>query len=145
MAHTGRIVYARGALDDLQELRSWYEARGAADAGRETVRFVLNRLELLETFPELGRVIPEFEKPHLRELVVPPFRIAYSVRGDTILVLNVWRSERPVPRTLSQAHRSALPFVRRIARPTTGEPYTELPTCDRLVTNRHQTSSPTSE
>ena len=43
-------------------------------------------------FPESGRVIPEFpELPH-REVLVPPFRFFYRVKGKSIWIVAVWHS-----------------------------------------------------
>lgn len=39
--------------------------------------------------PESGRVVPEFERPDLRELIESPYRLIYRVRADTIEVIAV--------------------------------------------------------
>ena len=49
-------------------------------------------LRRLAKFPESGRVIPEFpELPH-REVLVPPFRFFYRVKGKTVWIVAVWHS-----------------------------------------------------
>ena len=52
------------------------------------------RVEQLATFPDSGRVVPEFETPWLRELELPPFRIVYRREATVVTVVRVWRSER---------------------------------------------------
>lgn len=44
----------------------------------------------------MGRKVPEFDTPKLRELIHPPFRIVYRYDMDAqkISVVRVWRSER---------------------------------------------------
>ena len=42
----------------------------------------------------MGRVVPEFDQPFLRELIHPPFRIVYRREPERIRVVWVWRSER---------------------------------------------------
>ncbi|MXY90997.1 MAG: type II toxin-antitoxin system RelE/ParE family toxin, partial [Gammaproteobacteria bacterium] len=44
--------------------------------------------------PGLGRVVPEFSQPFLRELIHPPFRIIYRHEQDMIFVIRIWRHER---------------------------------------------------
>ena len=68
--------------------------QGAAEAGNALVREVVDCLDQLATFPESGRIVPEFGQPWLRELVRPPFRIVYRVDSDRVRVVRVWRSER---------------------------------------------------
>jgi len=42
----------------------------------------------------MGRVVPEFEQPFLRELIHPPFRIVYRREPRRVRIVRVWRSER---------------------------------------------------
>ena len=56
---------------------------------RKRAEEILRRLAKL---PESGRVIPEFpELPH-REVLVPPFRFFYRVKGKTVWIVAVWHS-----------------------------------------------------
>lgn len=85
---------AASALADLKDVRAWYAEEGVPEVGDRLVREVLERLEALKTHPLLGREVPEFRQPFLRELIVPPFRVVYRHDGDRIRVVRVWRSER---------------------------------------------------
>ena len=42
----------------------------------------------------MGRIVPEFDQPFLRELIRPPFRIVYRRDPRRVRVVRVWRSER---------------------------------------------------
>lgn len=44
--------------------------------------------------PEMERIVPEFDRPFLRELIRPPFRIVYRRDPRHVRVIRVWRSER---------------------------------------------------
>jgi len=49
-------------------------------------------LKRLLRFPASGRIIAEFpELPH-REVIVPPYRFFYRVKGRTIWIVAVWHS-----------------------------------------------------
>jgi plasmid stabilization system protein ParE len=42
----------------------------------------------------MGRIVPEYGLPSLRELIHPPYRIVYLLKADEVQVIRVWRSER---------------------------------------------------
>ncbi len=88
------VTFAESAIQDLEEVLAWYATQGVADVGARLVADVIARDEQLERFPESGRVVPEFEAPWLRELIVAPFRIVYRVDEVRVRVVRVWRSER---------------------------------------------------
>ena len=88
------VVLTELALADLEELTAWYEEQGRPETGARTVADILNQLEPLADLPDLGRVVPEFSHPLLRELVRPPYRIVYRRERAAVRILRVWRSER---------------------------------------------------
>jgi plasmid stabilization system protein ParE len=57
-------------------------------------RRFLRRVEDLAHHPDIGRVVPEFEQPVLRDLIQPPFRVVYRREPERVRVVRVWRSER---------------------------------------------------
>jgi len=95
------IRFAQSAQDDLDDIVAWYESQLAPDAGVRLVSSIIERVEQLGSFPESGKVVPEFDEPHLRELQLSPFRILYRTDDSNVVnVVRVWRSERlmgPVP------------------------------------------------
>jgi plasmid stabilization system protein ParE len=50
---------------------------------------IARRLDQAREFPESGRVVPEFARPDIRELIEWPYRLVYRVHPDTIEVLSV--------------------------------------------------------
>ncbi len=88
------IRLAESALTDLHELRDWYKNQGVPDVGDRLVAEIFNRIEALSVHPEMGRMVPEFEQPLLRELIHPPFRIVYRHAPGLVRIVRVWRSER---------------------------------------------------
>lgn len=47
-------------------------------------------LSRLRQFPESGHVLPEFPDLPFREVIVPPHRFFYRVKGDTVWVVAMW-------------------------------------------------------
>ena len=55
---------------------------------------IISSVERLSDLPESGRIVPEFGVSHLREIILPPFRIVYRLDKTQVRVVRVWRSER---------------------------------------------------
>jgi toxin ParE1/3/4 len=49
-------------------------------------------LSRLKTYPESGRLIPEFSDLPFREVIVRPYRFFYKTKGDTVWIIAVWHS-----------------------------------------------------
>ena len=81
------------AVTDLEALGKWYAELGVPEVGDRFLREIVARIETLREHPELGRVVPEFGQPSLRELIHPPFRIVYRCEATQVRIVRVWRSE----------------------------------------------------
>lgn len=88
------ISFAESALRDLEEVQAWYAEQGVPDVGARLVAEVFQRVQALADHPEMGRVVPEFDQPFLRELIHPPFRIVSRRDLRQVRIVRVWRSER---------------------------------------------------
>ena len=69
------ISFAESALRDLEEVRIWYTEQGVPGVGTRLVEEIFQRVQALADHPDMGRVVPEFDQPFLRELIHPPFRV----------------------------------------------------------------------
>lgn len=88
------VRFAESASTDLEAIGSWYAEQGAPHVGERFVTEILERAEALRENPEMGRIVPEFGQPFLRELIHPPFRIVYRRDPKQASIVRVWRSER---------------------------------------------------
>lgn len=88
------VRLAESALVDLESIRAWYTERGVPEVGERLLGEAVTRIEALADHPDLGRIVPEFDQPFLRELIRPPFRIVYRRDLKQVRVVRVWRSER---------------------------------------------------
>lgn len=89
-----QLYLTQSAIDDLQQLKRYYAEQGVPDVGIALVQRILDTMELTLQHPELGRIVPEFNQPELREILHPPFRLVYLRQSQQIHVVRVWRSER---------------------------------------------------
>ena len=92
------VVLARSAEADLEAIVS-YVARDNPQAALRLGRALVAALRSLEAFPQLGRVVPEFNQASLREIVRRPYRIIYQVNdaAERIEVIRFWHGARGEP------------------------------------------------
>lgn len=89
-----QILFAESALNDLADIKIYYEEQGVAHIGIEFISAIITHIEKLATHPDMGRIVPEFMQEHIRELIHVPFRIVYLRKDKSIQIVRVWRSER---------------------------------------------------
>ena len=87
------IRFAESALTDLESMRTWYAEQGVPDVGERLLGEIVAAIEVLANHPDMGRIVPEFGQPLLRELIRPPFRIVYRRDPKCVRVFRAWRSE----------------------------------------------------
>ena len=87
------VTWNDSALDEVEAI-----ARGISQdsprAAAEFVRLVFEASDRLEFFPRSGRMVPEFERDDLRELIVRPYRLIYTVVEDQVEVRHVVHGAR---------------------------------------------------
>lgn len=88
------IRFAESTLIDLQNIQQWYADQQVPEVGEQLAADIVARIEALASHPDLGRIVPEFDQPFLRELIHPPFRIVYRRDKSAVRIVRVWRSER---------------------------------------------------
>ncbi len=93
-----KLRWTRGARRDLVEI-GHYIARDDPAAAWSWVSRLVQRARLAAERPLAGRVVPEIERPDVREVFVRSYRIVYRVQQDEVHVLTVFHGRRPFCRT----------------------------------------------
>ncbi len=89
-----KITLSGSALDDLENIKAYYLEQMVAEIGENFVVAIFKHIETLADHPDIGRIVPEFNENHIRELIHPPFRIVYLRGKSSIQIIRIWRSER---------------------------------------------------
>jgi len=50
---------------------------------------IIEAVERLETFPEMGRRVPEAEEENIREIIFQNYRIIYRLETEQVLILTI--------------------------------------------------------
>ena len=89
-----KISVSKSAFNDLENIISYYNSQGVPDIGIKFSKAIIQHIQVLSEHPDIGRVVPEFELDHIREILHKPFRVVYQRDTKSITVIRVWRSER---------------------------------------------------
>lgn len=89
-----KVTIAKSALSDLREIRQYYIEQDAPNIGTKYIVEVFEHLEKLKKHPKIGRVVLEFYKESIREIIHSPFRIVYLLKTEEVVIIRIWRSER---------------------------------------------------
>jgi len=88
------IKWTKRALQDLEEIAE-YIANDSPFCAEVTVQKLFAKPSVLKKFPQIGRVVPEFEIENVRELISGNYRIIYRIVSERrIDILSVFHSAR---------------------------------------------------
>jgi toxin ParE1/3/4 len=94
-----KLIWSPAARDDLFDIVSFI-ARDSRDRAEAFGYHLIKATDKLQSFPEIGRIVPEYEVPTIREIIIRSRRIIYRVNHERKLVeiVRVWHSARGTPR-----------------------------------------------
>lgn len=88
-----KVRWSLTAGDDLRELEDFI----ARDSVLHAIQFIDRIVESAETLqitPQLGRIVPEFSRPDLRELLFRGYRVVYLLKDEYVTILRVVHGAR---------------------------------------------------
>ena len=96
------ILWTPQAIEDLEAIRD-YVARDSEHYAALLAERLFSSVDHLAAFPEAGRIVPEFQRPELRETILGSYRVVYRLRADRVEVLTVFHGARLFPKTFEDA------------------------------------------
>jgi toxin ParE1/3/4 len=89
-----QIKWTRQAIGDLKGIAE-YISKDSVQYARLQVLRIKKRTEILKTHKKIGRIVPEFERLDIRELIEGNYRIIYKVVSfEQIDILTIHHSAR---------------------------------------------------
>jgi len=88
-----QIEWTRRARRDVLEIGDFI-ARDKPMAAAEWARRLVSAVERAALFASSGRVVPEIDRPEIREVILENYRIVYLVGATRIVILTVFESHR---------------------------------------------------
>lgn len=74
-----------------------YAAQNSKIYADRLIDRLTRRSEQIGSFPRSGRMVPEYRREDIREVIERPYRILYRIKEDQIYVLAVLHSAQQIP------------------------------------------------
>ncbi|HWO17754.1 MAG TPA: type II toxin-antitoxin system RelE/ParE family toxin [Kofleriaceae bacterium] len=91
-----KVVWSDDAVMALVDLETRLTQRHTAEKAAQVVDELIRRVDRLQDHPQLGRVVPEYGRWQLRELVDKWNRVLYRLRPDAIEVVTIVPARMPL-------------------------------------------------
>jgi toxin ParE1/3/4 len=91
-----KIIWSPLSLQRIQEI-SDYIASDSITAANNWIDSIFDKVELLKSNPDIGRVVPELEKTDIRELLHGNYRIIYVHTSRQIAILTIRHFKQILP------------------------------------------------
>ena len=93
-----KVFLSDDALSDLERIVAYIAPHNAVAAERLGNQLLDTALSL-HTFPERGRMVPEFRRPELREIIFRSYRIIYRMNDtdQSLEIVSFWHGARGFP------------------------------------------------
>lgn len=88
-----KVIWSEEAIEDLESI-AFYIARDSKYYASSVVSKILSTTRLLETFPLVGRVVPEIENKNIREHFVYSYRVIYEIKRKYVTILAIAHGKR---------------------------------------------------
>lgn len=87
------VVWSSEALGKLDEIERFI-AQDNPERALAFIELLLEKGDSIVSFPEMGRVAPEFSRSDIREILVGNYRIVYRVNSTQVIILTVFEGHR---------------------------------------------------
>ena len=94
-----KIIWTEPALSDLQGIYD-YISKDSEYYASVFVGEILESVEKVTEFPEIGRMVPEYQQNDIREILVQSYRIIYKLEQNQILILTVVHGRRDLTKLM---------------------------------------------
>ncbi|MCH7911085.1 MAG: type II toxin-antitoxin system RelE/ParE family toxin [Candidatus Hydrogenedentes bacterium] len=94
------VLWTVGASADLRDIFAFLRRDSQVYASVLTAR-IIDAVERLGEYPNLGRMVPEYQDETLREVIVGNYRVVYRVRGQLVGVIALVHGRQNLTATIT--------------------------------------------
>ncbi|MCX6639428.1 MAG: type II toxin-antitoxin system RelE/ParE family toxin [bacterium] len=90
------IIWSPRAVADFEEIVEYISSDSEYYA-LALAKDIFNAIKSLKLFPNSGRIVPEFNRPELRERIYKGYRIIYRIAKERIEIVAIVHHARLLP------------------------------------------------
>lgn len=94
-----KIRLSKLALSDLSNIKN-YIKKDSSHYAKVFIQKILSSIKILKDFPEIVRVVPEYNIETVREIFIKSYRIIYRLENDIIFIVTVIHGSRLLKKLL---------------------------------------------
>jgi len=79
-----KIILSRVALTDLKQIKDFISKNSLYYADVFTKKLT-NSIRKLIDFPNIGRIVPEYDNINIKEIIYQNYRIIYKIKDNSII------------------------------------------------------------
>ncbi|MCP5197967.1 MAG: type II toxin-antitoxin system RelE/ParE family toxin [Gammaproteobacteria bacterium] len=87
------VIWSQPAKADLRAIHDYITVDSSYYAKKLT-QDIVAKTDVLVNLPRIGKMVPELGDEQIRELIEPPYRIIYEIKGEDVFVLAVIHRRR---------------------------------------------------
>ena len=93
-----KLIWSPISRNDLRDIVRFISRDSAQRAESFALR-LMAQADVLQDHPEIGRIVPEYRDPIIREIIYRPYRVVYRVDHlrNTVEIVRVWHAARGTP------------------------------------------------
>jgi len=93
MVRKQSVIWTGSAYKDLQHIVEYIQE----DSMYYAIAFyndIINKAQTLTIFPHRGRVVPELNNPHMREIFIHNYRLMYQIDDENVFIISIVHDAR---------------------------------------------------
>jgi plasmid stabilization system protein ParE len=87
------VIWADPAKSDLRAIHDFITSDSKYYA-KKVVQDIIDRTNILEAYPRIGRKAPEIDDENIREILVYSYRILYEIKSEKVSIIGIIHGRR---------------------------------------------------
>jgi plasmid stabilization system protein ParE len=87
------VIWANPAKTDLKAIHDFI-ASDSKYYARKVIQDIIDRTNIIETYPMIGRKVPEIDDENVREIFAYSYRILYEIKSEKIYIIGIIHGRR---------------------------------------------------
>ena len=87
------VIWADPAKSDLRAIHDFI-ASDSKYYAKKVIQDIMDRTNILEEYPRIGRKTPEIDDENIREILAYSYRILYEIKSEKVYVIGIIHGRR---------------------------------------------------